>query len=337
MTATPKRITLFIAAVLSLPGACSPPATPNALVQTPMIVPGSLADFGIEPPRVLAMRDRAETGPVDPTVDHLLAALGIGDAAARCIVEHAATSLPANDFPALRFAAMYTDDREALADAVAACVDPRSVAGRLASEDPLLATCIAHRADPAAAALVVAATAAAAVGNLVSDWPQWMPAAGDCLDDPSIGSLPTPGMDPTVTAVPALADRLVAPDGWRFVPIEPGTSGAAPVTEAIAKGHDAVAFEIRRLDSETPEALVWAIAWDPGDAVDRAFAESWLAWIRAGLEPSADTIAGVAVERLFDPGTGLEQTLAALDGLALVVSDTGGGDAAFEAVLSVTG
>jgi hypothetical protein len=333
VTATQKRITLFIAAVLSVLGACAPPATPNASVRTPMIVAGSLADFGIEPPTVLAMREQTETRPVDPTVGHLLAALGIDEPAAECIIEHAGTSLPANDFPALRFASMYTDDREALAAAVAACVDPRSVAGHLASEDPLIASCIGRRADPAAASLVVAATAAAAIGNLAADWPLWMPAAGDCLDDPSFGSLPSP----SVTPPPALADRLVAPDGWSFASIEPGTSGAAPVAEAVGKGHDAVAFEIRRLDSETPEALVWAIAWDPGDAVDRAFAESWLAWIRAGQEPVPDTIAGVGVERLVDPGTGLEQTLAVLDGLAVVLSDTGGGDPAFEAVLSVTG
>jgi hypothetical protein len=126
----------------------------------PSVESESLADFGVKAPLVLAMRDEAE---------------------AACVVRSAGDLLPPNAFAALRFAAMYTTDRYALAAAMESCTDAAQIAARLITSDPTLSACISESADPTSSAPLVAAVVADAVSELSSRWPKWMPEIGDCL------------------------------------------------------------------------------------------------------------------------------------------------------------
>jgi hypothetical protein len=311
---------------------CSLPSS-ELSADAPSVESGSLADFGVEAPLVLAMRDEAEsdgsTG--DATLDHLIGAVALDEAEAACVVQSAGDLLPPNVFAALRFAAMYTTDRYALATAMESCTDTAQIAARLITSDPTLAACISESADPASSAPFVAAVVADAVSELSSRWPKWMPETGDCLLGDAAPADPAPLETPDpVTLMGAFTS---APDGFDYVILDPGSSGAGPVS-SLANGNLGMAFEVKRADSDTPEALVLVITWDASDAGARVFAEAWLGWMRAAKTVEPDEIDGVEVERLTDTATGLDQVLFATNGLAAVIADTGGGDKVVAAVLA---
>jgi hypothetical protein len=124
-----------------------------------------------------------------------------------------------------------------------------------------------------------------------------------------------------------------APDGYDYVILDPGSSGAGPVS-SLANGNLGMAFEVKRADSDTPEALVLVITWDVSDAGARVFAEGWMGWMRAAKTVESDEIDGVEVERLTDAATGLDKVLFPTNKLAAVIADTGGGDNMVAAVLT---
>jgi hypothetical protein len=330
-----KLLSLTATALLGvlIAAGCSPLGSSELSADAPSVKSGSLADLGIKAPLVLAMRDEAEsddsTG--DATLDHLILTVALDEVEAACVVRSAGDLLPPNVFAALRFAAMYTADRYALAAAMESCADTAEIAARLITSDPTLSACISESADPASSAPFVAAVVADAVSDLGSRWPKWMPETGDCLLGDAAPADPSPfGAPDPVTLMGAFTS---APDGYDYVILEPGSSGAGPVS-SLADGNLGVAFEVKRAESDTPEALVLVITWDVGDAGARVFADGWLGWMRADKSAEPDEIDGVEIERLTDAASGLNQVLFATDGLAAVIADTGGGEEVVAAVLT---
>jgi hypothetical protein len=306
---------------------------PYLALTSPTIESGTVDSYGA--PSVLAMRDDdVEVGATTPA-SHLTEAIRVTPAQADCIVDLVEFALPAGEFPALRFAELYTSDRDLVTDAVVACTDPAEIAALLVTSDDDLAQCVSSRAYPRSSALLVSAIASSAVEGLTEAWPNWLPESRQCLfdqvesdhleADPSTSLPPDNSTEPESLlddADATLAALGAAPDGYVYAPTE--TGGFAPLSEELVGELASIGFEVYRTDGIVPEALVWGIAWNADEAGEAAVAAGWLEWLRAGGVIGEELLAGIPVERLGSTPGG-PQVLFTSTGVAVLVADTGGG------------
>ena len=119
-----------------------------------------------------------------------------------------------------------------------------------------------------------------------------------------------------------------------FTALDAGDSGYELIAREIKNGHAAKAVEVRRVASESVDALVWMIAWDPDDPGDTVFAADWLTWARDGNIVTTEFVGGLEVERLIQAGSSVTYLLATTEDTALLIADLGGRQAVTEALIT---
>jgi hypothetical protein len=119
--------------------------------------------------------------------------------------------------------------------------------------------------------------------------------------------------------------------------LRPDQPGYESIADHLAAGHHGTAFEVTRQGTDVTAAIVWAIAWDPDVAADRAAADDWIEWARGTRNHTDQLLAGTEVERLTEPGTPLEYVLAIHAGTAMLIADIGGGDEVLELLVARLG